>query len=170
MNHDIYGIDKEHAHPRALALLPEEFFWDCMDELAPFGSEAGETALVGFRDWRNTHGNAPMMQRMKEVIESVGKIELSEYTEALTDRDLLIRQKEDPAFDDEQCIFTLDTSIIATAFGQLVDEGTIDADIKPLVLIAIERQIAWAQLSESWSYAEQHIGYLNILSGVLEQA
>jgi hypothetical protein len=38
------------------------------------------------------------------------------------------------------------------------------------VLIAIERQIAWAQLSESWSYAEQHIGYLNILSGVLEQA
>jgi len=31
MEDEIYGIDKEFAHQRAIELIPEEFFWDCID-------------------------------------------------------------------------------------------------------------------------------------------
>jgi hypothetical protein len=37
-------------------------------------------------------------------------------------------------------MFTLDTTIIATGLGQLMDEGRIDADAKPYIHIAIKRQ------------------------------
>jgi len=37
-------------------------------------------------------------------------------------------------------IFTLDTTIIATGLGQLIDEGTIDASAKLFILVAIQRQ------------------------------
>ncbi len=37
-------------------------------------------------------------------------------------------------------VFTLDTTIIATGLGQLMDEGTIDADAKPFIRVAIRRQ------------------------------
>jgi hypothetical protein len=37
--------------------------------------------------------------------------------------------------------FTLDTTIIATALGQLLDEGRIDADAKPYLRVAVARQL-----------------------------
>jgi uncharacterized protein YfeS len=50
MDEEIYGIDKAHANKRAIELIPEEFFWSCIDELSPFGSDEGDTALAEFRD------------------------------------------------------------------------------------------------------------------------
>ena len=38
-------------------------------------------------------------------------------------------------------MFTLDATIIATALGQLLDEGRIDAEAKPYVRVAIHRQM-----------------------------
>ncbi len=37
-------------------------------------------------------------------------------------------------------MFTLDTTIIATGLGQLMDEGKIDCDAKPFMHVAIKRQ------------------------------
>jgi hypothetical protein len=37
--------------------------------------------------------------------------------------------------------FTLDTTVIATALGQLLDEGRIDAEAKPYVRVAVTRQL-----------------------------
>ncbi|WP_089894627.1 hypothetical protein [Chitinophaga arvensicola] len=169
MDEEIYGIDKEHAHPRAIALITDDFFWDCADELAPFGSDEGDEALATFREWRRANPDTPTIECIKWTIISVGEMAFEDYNEDLLDRDLIRQLKEDPGYDDQQFIFTLDASIIATGFGQLVDEGTIDEANKPLIHIALERQIAWAQISESWSYAEQHIGYLNIMKRVLDE-
>ncbi len=170
MKDEIYGIDKDHAHARAIDLIPEDFFWDPADELAPFGSDEGDTGLASFREWRREYPSTPTIECLKWTIESVGEMAFEEYNETLLDRDLIIRMKEDPAFDDQHFIFTLDASVIAAGFGQLADEGVIEEANKPVINIALERQIAWAQLSESSSYAEQHIGYLNILKRVLEEA
>lgn len=48
MEEEIYGIDKDQdqAHPRAIELVPEDFFWSCIDELAPFGSDEGEIDAI----------------------------------------------------------------------------------------------------------------------------
>jgi len=169
MAEEIYGIDKAHAHPRATELIPEDFFWDCMDELAPFGSEEGDVALTDFREWRRANRTTPLSEYLKTVIASLGNMTLEDYNEDLLDRDQMKCQLEDPAFNHDYYIFALDTTIIAAGFGQLVDEGTIDAAIRPLINIALERQIAWSLLSESCSYAEQHIGYLNIMQRALEE-
>ncbi|MFV0541075.1 MAG: hypothetical protein ACK5MZ_07530, partial [Aestuariibaculum sp.] len=52
MENEIYGINKEHSHKRAIQLVLEDFFWDCGDELSPFGSDEGFEALQEFRRWR----------------------------------------------------------------------------------------------------------------------
>jgi hypothetical protein len=38
-------------------------------------------------------------------------------------------------------MFTLDTTVIATGLGQLVDEGRIDEDAKPYLHVAVKRQL-----------------------------
>lgn len=38
-------------------------------------------------------------------------------------------------------MLTLDTTVIATALGQLLDEGRIDPEVKPYIRVAIKRQL-----------------------------
>lgn len=94
----------------------------------------------------------------------------SDYNETLLQREKIQSQISDENFDDQQFIFTLDVSIIATGFGQLVDEGIIDLENKPIIKIAIDRQIVWSELQKDWEYAGQYISNLNVLKRILEQA
>lgn len=170
MEDEIYGIDRETGHPRALKLIPDDFFWDCTDELAPFGSDEGDTALSEYRDWRAENPDSPLEECIIWTIESVGEIDADEYSDAIYQESTVLAQIEDPDFDDQQYIFTTDVSVIATGFGQLADEGKIDAAAKPYVLRAIKRQIVWAKLQPGWEYAEEYIGNLSKLEAVLAAA
>lgn len=170
MEEEIYGIDKDHAHKRAIELIPEDFFWDCVDELAPFGSDEGDMALSEFREWKKSNPNVPTYECIKWTIESVGELNISDYNEKILDENLILTQMEDEEFDDQQYIFTVDISAIATGFGQLVDEGKIDERNKPLIQLAIDRQKVWAKLSEDWDYKDEYIGRLKVLERVLKEA
>ena len=165
-----YGIDREHGHPRALQLIPDEFFWDCVDELAPFGSDEGDTALSEFRDWRLEHPKAPVKDCVVWTIEAVGEMPVAAYNESIFQKSIIKKQIQDRKFDDQQYIYTLDASVIATVFGQLADEGKIDADAKPYAELALQRQIVWATLQRQWLHRAQRIKYLNRLRQVLEKA
>ncbi len=140
-DNEIYGIDKDHAHPRAIELIPEVFFWSCGDDWAPFGSDEGDTALSEFREWRRDNPNLPVMACVKWTVEGVGEIRFEDYNESILNESLLSEQISDHNFDDQQFVYTLDISIIGTIFGQLVDEGTIDENVKPICDLAIFRQI-----------------------------
>ena len=165
---DLGGIDIERAHPRAVELIPDEFFWSCVDELGPFGSDEGDTALNEFREWRQEHPKEPLEACLVWTIESVGEIDVADYDDAIFDEATVKAQVEDPDFDDQQLIYTVDTSVIATAFGQLVDEGTIDASAKPYVSRALKRQLVWANVQDSWGHAGEYSGNLARLQSVLE--
>ena len=82
----------------------------------------------------------------------------------------LAAQFADKDFNDEQYIFTLDISVIATGFGQLVGEGTIESENKPIIKTAIDRQIAWTTLQKDWPHSEKYIANLKILERVLTEA
>ncbi|PSL46701.1 uncharacterized protein YfeS [Chitinophaga niastensis] len=170
MNDEIYGIDQDHAHKRAVALIPEEFFWDCSDELAPFGSDEGDEGLAEFRNWRKANPDTPTIECLKWTIESVGEMTFADYNENLLQAELIQRNMNDPDYDDQQYIFTLDISVIATGFGQLVDEGVMDTANKPIIKIAIERQIIWAQLIAGWEHTAEYVSNLNVLKRALEEA
>lgn len=167
---DRYGVDKDSAHPRARELVPEEFFWDCADELAPFGSDEGDTALAEFRDWRRGRSRTPLIECLKWTIESVGEMEFSEYSDAILAESLISEQIADRDFDDQQYIFTVDVSLLATGFGQLIDEGRIDASAKPIISRAIARQITWARLKPQWASSKEYIDKLGVLQRVLKNA
>ena len=44
--------DPDFAHPRAVALMPEPYFWDPDDDFAPVGSDEGFEAYRKFYSWR----------------------------------------------------------------------------------------------------------------------
>lgn len=168
-----YGVDRDHAHPRALELAPEDFFWDCVDELAPFGSDEGDTALSEFRDWRKENPALPAVACMVWTIESVGEMEIDEYNDALLSERTIVAQIADEEFDDAQYIYTLDTSVIATGFAQLVDEGRIDLDCKPFIQRAIQRLTTWSELTESMlppSNVKEYHAKLQVLHRILQEA
>ncbi len=167
---DIYGIDKDHGHPRAIQIIPDDFFWDCADELAPFGSDEGDTALSEYREWRKENPVESLEECLIWTIESVGEIDAADYSDEIF-HELTVRQQiDDPDFDDQQLIYTTDVSVIATVFGQLADEGKVDASAKPYAARALKRQIMWARLQPDWQHADGYISNLQRLQAALAEA
>ena len=165
-----YGIDKDYAHPKAIELIPDEFFWDGGNELSPFGSDEGYTALQEFRAWRMDNKESDVLPFLEWTIESVGDMKISEYSDDILQKDLIGKQMSDSDYDDQQFIYTLDISVIATGFGQLADEGKIDTNCKMFISRAINRQKIWASLSNSWEHKDEYIKRLDMLLNVLEKA
>ncbi len=55
-------ISRETAHPRAKALLTEDFYWSPVEESGPFGNDDGADALYVFLEWRKSNGSdSPLM-------------------------------------------------------------------------------------------------------------
>jgi uncharacterized protein YfeS len=139
-DHDPFN-EPETAHPRARELMTEEFFWDCVDEEAPFGSDEGSDAYYEFRGWRQRNKTNKLTECFSWVMEGE---KLTNYNDDLCSDEAIERdlQNPDDAFlADAYDMFTLDTTIIATGLGQLLDEGRIDADAKPYLRVAIKRQL-----------------------------
>ena len=137
-DHDPFN-EPETAHPRARELMVEPFFWDCVDERAPFGSDEGSDAYYEWRSWREENPSGSLTECLRWILG--GDLEGYNdalYTDAQIERDLA--EPDDAFLADQYDMFTLDTTVIATALGQLLDEGTIDAEAKPYVHVAIRRQ------------------------------
>lgn len=109
---------------------------------------------------------------MAWVIESVGGFSnYDDYNEeSLVDENKMKSQINNDEFDDQQYIFALDSSVIATALGQLVDEGLIEVACKYFVQVAINRLRIWANLHENWNHKDEYIRRLNIIEKVVEKA
>ncbi|MFN0058446.1 MAG: molybdate metabolism regulator [Planctomycetota bacterium] len=136
---DILG-NPEAAHPRARELMTEDFFWDCMDEDAPFGSDEGYEALHEFRDWRASHTSASLVDCLSWIMSG----RLAEYNQELLDESRVAQDLGNPdgAFlADHYDMFTLDTTVMATGLAQLIFDGRIDSDAKPYLRVAAKRQL-----------------------------
>ncbi|XZE21314.1 molybdate metabolism regulator [Pirellulaceae bacterium SH449] len=136
--HDPFNEPKQRSR-RSSALMKEDFFWDCVDEDAPFGSDEGWEAYYSFRDWRSENPKA----KVSEFFDAVMYERSAEYNEMLTTDDAIIQSVKSPkkAFlGKEYDPGVLDVSVIAICLGQLIDEGKIDSSIKPFARVAISRQ------------------------------
>ncbi len=137
-DHDPFN-EPEQAHPQARELMKEDFFWDCVNELAPFGSDEGWDAYYEYRSWRSENPNTNLLDCMRWILQD--KFDL--YNEKLLDDKIIKEHYENPdlgGFGMYSDMFTLDTTIIATALGQLIDEGRIDQEVKTIADIATVRQ------------------------------
>ena len=137
-DHDPFN-EPDLAHPRARELMREEYFWDCTDESAPFGSDEGSDAYYEWRQWRQDNPKEGLVKCFSWILSG----RLNEYNDKLVTDEVIeqdIVNPDDAFLSEGFDIFTLDTTIISTALGQLIDEGVIDSDAKQYVMVAIKRQ------------------------------
>lgn len=153
---EAYNLSKDVSSPESVQLFPEDFFWDNTDESTPFGSDEGDTALGDFRTWRKQNPTTNLSICLDWVIQEVGEMSPETYLTQIVDRSQIEKQVKDDSFDDQQYIYTLDVSIIATVLGQFVDEGKIDKEAQKYIHIALSRQIVWSEL-QGWDAYTDHL-------------
>lgn len=160
----LYEHDRDKAHPRAQELMSEAFFWDFDTEDAPFGSDPGWGALGKFREWRTKNPRASLLECLEWTIRGWSPIP---YDESMLDNRLVHAQLHDEEMHHE--VNELDVAVISTALAQLVYEGCIDADAKPIIRLALARQRLPAVV-EFDAANKLRTEYLPVISRVVERA
>jgi uncharacterized protein YfeS len=132
-----YSPSLDKAHPNAKILMAEPFYFNMVDETAPFGNDDAADSYAGFKDWRPTHKNRNPNEFLFEQIEYMGypkfdihETDISKLKPYLQERELGSR-----------FMSGIDAAIVAIAFGQLYLEGTIDKELKEIAKTAIMRQL-----------------------------
>ncbi|WP_283389943.1 hypothetical protein [Methanobrevibacter woesei] len=165
---EFYGIE---PHENAVKIANYEFFWDCTDELAPFGSDEGYLSFVELINWIEENPDKPILECIRWILSS-WNLKLSDYNESILYEENIIEDTLDYRFD--RIVLTLDIVLIATGFGQLILQGKMDENIKNIVHLAILRQMnsyvldAFLEDNEEWKY--ERYKYLQILLDILEKA
>ncbi|WP_143307488.1 hypothetical protein [Chitinophaga vietnamensis] len=160
-----YSPTFEKAHPNAKQLMNDTFFFDVIEETAPFGSDDGADAYAGFKNWRTAHKSESPVQFIHEQIENWGypkfdikEISLEKLAPYLKQHDSGIRY-----------MTGIDAAIVATAFGQLYLEGTIESDTKELAKTSIKRELL-PEILKLWEeYRETREANLNKLLQALNE-
>ncbi|TDE09033.1 hypothetical protein [Dyadobacter psychrotolerans] len=68
--YDEFELALETAHPNAQELMNDAFYWDIVDENAPFGNDAGSDAFSQFRNWRKFNPTASPVDFVNQLLES----------------------------------------------------------------------------------------------------
>lgn len=165
---DFYGVI---PHNRAIEIANYEFFWDCVDELAPFGSDEGYMAFIELNDWIIENPEKTIFDCFKWIFDC-WDLKIENFDENIIDNESINKIILDLDFN--QDLLILDITIIATGFGQLIIEGKIDDEIKNIIHLSILRQMNSNVLSEflgdneGWKY--DRYKYLQKLIEILEMA
>jgi len=129
-------LSRNGAHPNAVALMKEPFFWDSIDENAPFGNDAGSGAARNFCRWRKDHPlNAPITS-LNEFLES-WHMPLIAWDEL--DTNAIHRFITTPK--DVIYLINQDEATIGTAFAQFVTEGRLNPTLKTHAERSLQRQM-----------------------------
>ncbi|MDQ6786369.1 MAG: hypothetical protein M3033_06065 [Acidobacteriota bacterium] len=159
---EFWELSPNNSHPNAVAILTDEFYWDCADDNSPFGNDTGADTLADFREWREQHPTANPIEFLNQLLE---QWEVTNDFWNVTDSN----EAQQLWKEDEFSFRLRDESVIALAFGQLLIEGKVDAEPKRRALLAIERQLL-STMIENWEdFAEERVDRLEKMKAVLEK-
>ena len=150
----------EVPNKRAVKIADYKFFWDATDELAPFGCE-----------WLAENPKTPIIECFIWILE-YWDLELEDFNDDIIESENILKLIQDMDFYEE--LMSLDYTIIATGFGQLILQGKIDEDVKNIIQLSILRQMnshvldAFLANNEQFKY-ERYL-YLQKLLEILEDA
>ncbi|HZY83138.1 MAG TPA: hypothetical protein VFE50_26645 [Cyclobacteriaceae bacterium] len=119
------------VHPKAVALLTEEFYWSRHEIAGPFGEYNSDQLWSDFIKWRKDHANSSVVEYRDEFLVKYKFFDNADAGE------LPGTQLHN------------DNVTIATGLSQLMLEGRMDEDIKALSREAIERQLT-AEMIEQY--------------------
>ncbi|TXF79223.1 hypothetical protein [Chryseobacterium sp.] len=139
-------IKKENANPAAQKIMSDEFFYDVVDEFAPFGNDVGNDTFYTFIEWKNKNETKKATEFLTGNLAEMGLSDFNLNADAKDPRQLLLNVDKMPnKYDD---INSIDNTVISLAFTQLFIGGNIDPEIKHLAKIAIEREVLFADVWE----------------------
>jgi uncharacterized protein YfeS len=158
-----WELAPDHAHPKARLALTSAFFWNCSDDNTPFGNDNGADTFSFYREWRPTHPSDPANDFLTALFQDWGV--------AASHWDVTAPEQVAELISEDEFSFThRDDVIIALAFGQIVVDGRVDADIKERALVALQRQATQPAL-DLWRedcHAERR-RRLQLMGGILNQ-
>jgi uncharacterized protein YfeS len=160
---DLAVYDPDFAHPRAVALMPEPYFWDPDDDFAPLGSDEGFEAYSKFYQWRVKNKSSSILPYLQSIVMRNENF----YTEFMCDDDEIALAIENG--EDEE-MYELDRAIIAVCFTQIIEEGFLDETAFPLLQNTIFRQAKYAVTTRgviSKEHAEEYVERMILLGRVL---
>lgn len=64
-----YRFSAATAHPKAAALMKEDYYWSAGNDFAPFGNDGGSDAAYGFLQWRRQHPGGQVMKYVNELMD-----------------------------------------------------------------------------------------------------
>ena len=76
----IYVLSKQNAHPNAVRLFTDEFYWNEPDEISPFGNDNGWDALQQFVNWRKLNKQKSCVDFVNLLFKQWGFPEFNIYT------------------------------------------------------------------------------------------
>ena len=161
----------EVPNNRAVKIADYKFFWDATDELAPFGCEEAYIAFCEISEWLAENPKTPIIECFIWILES-WDLELEDFNDDIIESENILKLIQDMDFYEE--LMSLDYTIIATGFGQLILQGKIDEDVKNIIQLSILRQMnshvldAFLGVNEQFKY-ERYL-YLQKLLEILEDA
>ncbi|WP_283164842.1 WGR domain-containing protein [Lysinibacillus sp. BPa_S21] len=128
-----FGPHPKTSHPRFVAHFTEEFYYDCGDEEAPFGSDEGSDTLYELEEVIRKKRIIDFATFPKHLIENIWGMH---YISIDTLDEKAIR---DMAKEHEMDMIQSDMITYATAFGQIKITGKLDTTLKKNALLALKR-------------------------------
>ena len=150
-----WKLDSKFAHPKARELFREPFFWDSIDDSAPWGSDEGADALASFGDAHDKDGSPP--DPVAFALKYAGK---DWHPTPLTGEA------------DDQMLETYSVgnlTVIAITLGMYLLHGYVPAAAKELGLEAIERELQ-PNCYTQFGFPEERVAKLKVCRERLQQA
>jgi uncharacterized protein YfeS len=122
-----WELDPKFAHPRARKLFEEAFFWDAIDDHAPWGSDEGADALAFFGQAHSHDGGPP------DPVAFAKEYVAENWSE----------QRPSDALEHAQIetFSAAHLAVIAIVLGMYLIHGYVPPDLKAFGLEAIDREL-----------------------------
>ena len=149
------GLNPLTSHPVFRKYFLDNFYYDCGDEEAPFGSDEGNDALYELQEVIQKKKKINFFDFPRIIIEKIWEMDYLTPDLEKTDEELKLQAKL--SFNGllgEQIILQSDQVILAVTFGQAKITGKIDKDLLELALKSLNRMDKLNRLIWKWDKEE----------------
>ena len=149
------GLNPLTSHPVFRKYFLDNFYYDCGDEEAPFGSDEGNDALYELQEAIQKKKKINFFDFPRIIIEKIWEMDYLTPDLEKTDEELKLQAKL--SFNGllgEQIILQSDQVILAVTFGQAKITGRIDKNLLELALKSLNRIDKLNRLIWNWDKKE----------------
>lgn len=152
---DEWGPHPLTSHPAFRTYFSDEFYYDCGDENAPFGSDEGSDALHELQDLFRKRPKFNFADFPRFLIEEEWELTYLPPIDGQTDEELKTQAKQIyNSLPGDQELLQTDQVILATAFGQIKMTGKLDPALQRLACQSLERMEKMDRILWNWSKPE----------------